>query len=104
MADEKGYCRRSEARDLTRQGRPAPDPLRTLGGAPIPGSRRSKPPGHRRDKLITDPGDRRPATVTWHGACLRGKAGKEVPTMYSILYIIGAIVVIIVVLRVLGLI
>ena len=43
------------------------------------------------------------AHAMWHEACLRGEAGKEVPTMYSILYIIGAIVVIIVVLRLLGL-
>jgi hypothetical protein len=37
----------------------------------------------------------------WHGPCFRGRGGMF--QMYSILYIIGAIVVIIVVLRVLGL-
>jgi hypothetical protein len=38
----------------------------------------------------------------WHAACFRDMARRACP-MYSILYIIGAIVVIIVVLKVLGL-
>jgi hypothetical protein len=38
----------------------------------------------------------------WHGPCFRGQ--RRIIQMYSILYIIGAIVVIVVVLRVLGLI
>jgi hypothetical protein len=39
--------------------------------------------------------------LAWHAPCFR--EGRRVYQMYSILYIIGAIVVIIVVLRVLGL-
>lgn len=58
------------------------------GHADVPARQRSLP-GSRR-------GGRR-----WHAACFRGNA--EVFQMYSILYIIGAIVVIVVVLRVLGL-
>jgi hypothetical protein len=65
--------------------------------------------------------DEAEATTSWSGSVTRRDAAsgaypgpdgthpalrrrsKEVPTMYSILYIIGAIVVIIVVLRLLGL-
>ena len=41
------------------------------------------------------------ATMPWHASCFRGPW--RFHPMYSILYIIGAIVVIIVVLRLLGL-
>ena len=40
--------------------------------------------------------------LAWHALCFR--EGRRVYQMYSILYIIGAIVVIIVILRVLGMI
>jgi hypothetical protein len=38
---------------------------------------------------------------SWHASCFIGD-GKEVVTMYPILYIIGAIVVIVILLRLLG--
>ena len=83
---------------LAERGQPSNGAARA--GAPLYQALRSR---SRRDNPVTAFCARRPAVAIWHGACLRRGAGKEVPTMYSILYIIGAIVVIIVILRLLNL-